>query len=1149
MIVVVVVPLSASAQLPPEEALSHLRPADGIEVSLFASEDMITNPSAIDVDTHGRVWVAEIQHYRRAAKDPPADRIKVLEDTDGDGRADKMTVFAEGLFCPMSVCVAGSKVYVATSPDLWVYDDADGDLKADGPPTKLLTGFGGFNHDHGAHSLVLGPDHKWWMSHGDGGFNVTGTDDTRIQFQWGAMLRGELDGSQLETVAVNFRNPYEICVSSFGESYCSDNDNDGLFSTRICWILEGGNYGWFGRPGPKVPAGTPFAEGWHFRAPTPGFVPGTLVTGFGSPCGMCFYEGEAFGPTLHNVPLHTDAGPREVRAYPHELSGAGMKASSRVLLTSQGDDYFRPDDVCTAPDGSVFVSDWYDGGVGGHAYNNPLQGRIYRLRPQGKTLQRREKPGPYLHVDDALVALSSPNLATQFLARERLIADPQVSTPRLKAMAEDPDVDPNLRARAMWVLDRIGDSARAPVVARLSDSSSQIRALAVRILRRHGDAFASQLLALAHDPDAEVRREVVLAVARLKGPRAQEAWIDLASRYDGSDRYLLEALNVAARGRQAELFSALEQADQLGLDKLQLMQVLNGEATAEYLVSQAQDDQQTLDQRIAALKALGRIESTAAMQATLKIVSAGDSAEMLRRAALDQVRTNLQGIWNNQAAIGALQQPLKQLLGDPAWRGDALALVKLYALKPLAAEVRSLAQDSDASIADRTQAIEILGQLDRGHAAPALEKLLQDRQQPVRDAALSALIDIQHWPVLKQTLTDTENGPLRRQTAQRLVQSTSGALVLLRMIDQDILKGDLRQQVITLAARHPDSNVRVLFERFLPEDERPKRLGSQVAPAEILALEGHVDRGREIFFKSSAAQCKNCHAVQGSGGAVGPDLSQIGRKYERAALLETILDPSKAIAPEYVAHLVETDSGLVYAGFIVEQNNKQLVLKDAQGKLIRLDHSEIEAQGPQPKSLMPELVLRDVTAQDAADLLAFLSSLKNARQDVGRYRVMGPFDAPAGGNALDKKFGPEQSPGAIDLTARFPGLNKQSHGWEIVHAEPSGGGLVLDQVKYSQAQGQRTDRVVNYFLVFADSSTTQEVTLMLGSDDGCKLWVNGNQVHKHVGSRAVTPGEDRIQTQLREGANTILIKVENTSGPGGVSLSLESPSLVTLRTE
>jgi putative membrane-bound dehydrogenase-like protein len=177
----------AWAQLSPEAELKTLVVAPEMEVSLFASEPLLTNPAAIDVDTHGRVWVAEVEFYRGGARTPPADRIKVLEDTDNDGRADRSTVFAEGLLAPMSICVAGSKVYVATSPDLWVFDDADGDLKADGPPRKLLTGFGGRNHDHGAHSLMLGPDHKWWMSHGDEGFDVRGIDGSRAKYQWGGV--------------------------------------------------------------------------------------------------------------------------------------------------------------------------------------------------------------------------------------------------------------------------------------------------------------------------------------------------------------------------------------------------------------------------------------------------------------------------------------------------------------------------------------------------------------------------------------------------------------------------------------------------------------------------------------------------------------------------------------------------------------------------------------------------------------------------------------------------------------------------------------------------------------------------------------------------------------------------------------------------
>ena len=655
----------ASAQRWPDEELKSLEAADGLEVSLFASEPFITNPAAIDVDTHGRVWVAEIEWYRAAAKEPGADKIKVLEDTDGDGRADRATIFAEDLFCPMSVCVAGTKVYVATSPDLWVYEDADGDLKADGPPVKLLSGFKGHNHDHGAHSLVLGPDHKWWMSHGDAGFDVTGTDGGKIEYQWGACMRGELDGSRLELVAKNFRNPYEVCVSSFGEAYLSDNDNDGNFSARICWLLEGGNYGWFGHPPIKVPPSTPLAEHWHFRGHVPGYVPATLVTGFGSPCGMCFYEGDAFGPHYKNAPLHTDAGPREVRLYRHDKAGAGMRATSEVILSSRDDKYFRPDDICAAPDGSLYVSDWYDGGVGGHAYNNPNQGRIFVLRPKGKTLARFGKPGPYSTIEDATEGLQNPNLATQYLARERLLAAGQASVPALtKLLAAE---DPNYRARALWVLDRIGGEARQAVVEQLGSPSGRAGACRADFAaaRRR---LSAQILALVDDPEIEVRREVLLALGAWRGEQIDAALLRLAKSYDGTDRYLLEAINIAAADRQKQLAAALDRAGLVSLDNVDLIQALDADAAARFVIAALAGGDLDSAARSRLFVRLGTTKSLEAADAVLSAALDRSAPTELREEALATVSRNLAGDWKDLAEKPELLSGIAQMLGEARLR-------------------------------------------------------------------------------------------------------------------------------------------------------------------------------------------------------------------------------------------------------------------------------------------------------------------------------------------------------------------------------------------------------------------------------------------------------------------------------------------------
>src|SRR5690349_13619621 len=161
------------AQKSPEETVKSMTVADGLQVELFAAEPMLVNPTSIDVDHLGRVWVCEAVNYRRInfgrpILRPEGDRIVILEDTDGDGRADTSTVFYQGkdLYGPMGIAVAkdptgpGTKVFVCQSPDIIVFTDSKGVGKADGPPTKLLSGFGGFDHDHGVHGILIGPDMK-----------------------------------------------------------------------------------------------------------------------------------------------------------------------------------------------------------------------------------------------------------------------------------------------------------------------------------------------------------------------------------------------------------------------------------------------------------------------------------------------------------------------------------------------------------------------------------------------------------------------------------------------------------------------------------------------------------------------------------------------------------------------------------------------------------------------------------------------------------------------------------------------------------------------------------------------------------------------------------------------------------------------------
>ena len=198
----------------------------------------------------------------------------------------------------------------------------------------------------------------------------------------------------------------------------------------------------------------------------------------------------------------------------------------------------------------------------------------------------------------------------------------------------------------------------------------------------------------------------------------------------------------------------------------------------------------------------------------------------------------------------------------------------------------------------------------------------------------------------------------------------------LGQLGDELFPSKVRDVIVARAMKLEQPEVRDLFERFLPEEQRIKRLGAIVKPEQILAIPGDVERGRKLFFDVQGVQCKNCHRIGGKGQEVGPDLDAIGKKYDRAAILDNILFPSKQIDQKYLTYRLETKRGIFYSGLLVSKDDKKVVLKDANAKQIEVKADEVESLAVDQKSLMPELLLRDLTAEQVADLTAYLSSLK-----------------------------------------------------------------------------------------------------------------------------------------------------------------------------
>ncbi|MBI2946293.1 MAG: PQQ-dependent sugar dehydrogenase [Verrucomicrobia bacterium] len=209
---------------------------------------------------------------------------------------------------------------------------------------------------------------------------------------------------------------------------------------------------------------------------------------------------------------------------------------------------------------------------------------------------------------------------------------------------------------------------------------------------------------------------------------------------------------------------------------------------------------------------------------------------------------------------------------------------------------------------------------------------------------------------------------------ERLLATPNGALALASAMA--FQSPSYATEVLDKVTDHPSFQVRDLFERFLPEEKRPKKLGANVKPSEILALKGDAARGRKIFFQEGSSQCQQCHRLDNQGRDFGPDLSHIASKYDRPQILDNILFPSRIIDPNFTTYLLETKDELIYSGFLVRKTEEEAVLKDANAQEIRVTARDLKSLKPQQISAMPELLLQSLTAQDVADLVEFLARLK-----------------------------------------------------------------------------------------------------------------------------------------------------------------------------
>ena len=600
-----------AADWPTEVPAGMFTLPEGLEATLWAKSPHLLNPTNMDFDAQGRLWVAEGVNYRgKAKRQPEGDRIVVLEDTKGAGFADKSTVFVQepGLASPLGVAVFENRVVVSQPPDLIVYTDVNGDGKFDPAVDKkevLLTGFNGRQHDHSLHSVTAGPDGLWYWNQGNTGAeftdksgktfrmgspyqlqNIAGqrSDDGHVWIG-GFAARMNPDGSQVTIIGHNFRNSYEQAVTSRGDVFQSDNDDPP--ACRVSAMLEGGNAGFASadgkrswaadrRPGQDVPTA-------EWRQEDPGTMPAGDVYGGGAPTGVAFYENGALGDKWQGLLLACESGKNVIYGYHPKAEGADWKLERMEFFTSNkekewaGSDFlsgrttrtgpknwFRPSDVCVGPDGALYVADWYDPGVGGHGTRDDrTTGAIYRIAPKGF---KSVVPKFDLNTTEGqIAALKSPAVNVRYSGFTRLRAQGDKAVAAVAELLKD--ANPYIQARAVFLLAQMGDAGKGKVRGLLEDGDAQRRLVAYRALKRAGADGLALAQKLVGDPSPAVRREVATSLRDVPAADSVPLLAKIGAQFDGKDRAYLDAVGLGSEGKEGAVYAALSGV--LGKDPLQ----------------------------------------------------------------------------------------------------------------------------------------------------------------------------------------------------------------------------------------------------------------------------------------------------------------------------------------------------------------------------------------------------------------------------------------------------------------------------------------------------------------------------------------------------------------------------------------------------
>ena len=947
--------------LSPEEAIQKMTVPEGFTVELVVSEPDLVNPVAMTFDEQGRVWVAESLEYPRSEPGKGRDRVKVLEDTDGDGKMDKTTIFAEGLNIPSGIAVGFGGVWVANAPDILFFQDTDGDLKADNKQV-VVTGFGRTDTHELPNSLTWGPDGFLYGLNGVFNYSHVKYPESSPhakKYPEGfpftcAMFRINPRTWEFQVFAEGTSNPWGIAWDHEGSAFLSACVIDHLWH-----IVETGYYHRQGGPYP------PFT--WKL---------GSIVKHqhqMAAYCGIHYFDSDAYPEEYRGQLYMGNIHGGCINVDTLERAGSTYFAKPRPDFLTANDVWFMPIAQKTGPDGCLYVLDWYDRY---HCYQDArrdpagidrLHGRLYRIRY--KNTPRAPKFNLAKESDEELIErLKSPNVyyrdIAQRLLSERNHAEANAKLEQLVVAENTPH---KTRMHALFALVGTGGLRPSFHSQLLSHDNPSLRAWGVRAAGNSGNVHplvAGSIGALTEDSSPDVLLQVAIAAPKIPSISVIPTLVTVLSNC-GDDAVIPSIV-------WQNLHPLLETQSRPFLETVLKYKLLKHQNVANFMP-------RVVD-RILALKkpdteSIGLLLSTlledrsnreAASECLILLTErvqnrelAGDELKDVRRLLEPKVTSILARDAANPLSFDVAV--LFASWGDP--KGIAICRrlfserkhTAAFRIRLLAALVSSGQEDILSDIGDQLKSVEdnpkpfreaILAELGRFSSPQVADAVLAAYPQMENDLKPKAVELLTNRPAWSKKLL----AAIGEKKLPASVLNLNQVRKLVTQDDEELVNAVREHWGIVRTGRDPDR------EQFVG---RMKKL--------IQKTPGDPIEGRVVFNKL----CAQCHKMYGEGKEVGPDITSNGRgSFDQ--LLSNVFDPSLVIGADYQPFTVSTSDGRVLSGLVVENSDQRIVLKVQGGKLETIARADVEMAKQSEVSLMPEGIEKQLKPQEIADLFAFL---------------------------------------------------------------------------------------------------------------------------------------------------------------------------------